>query len=118
MGEPVILTAEQLSDGVCRAIGDTSKVHLNRDGVPLSLRPIVHYAEFWGRVDDWERGALLRSAGEGLRRNLKDVVIHYEEPLEEWLLAVSTDSGPLSDEFVAFTAMLMAADCLPDPRLK
>jgi hypothetical protein len=68
------------------------------------------YAEFWGFADDWTREDLVERAPLEVKRNLKDVVAIFDRKLDDWLAGPEAAGPHFSDEYVAFTAMRMAAD--------
>jgi hypothetical protein len=79
-------------------------------GTPSKLRPIMHYAAIWGISDDGYRSALVGSAPQKLRQNLKWIVISFEDTLEEWLAGPEADNPNPTKAYVAFSSMLMASD--------
>ena len=78
--------------------------------VPKNLRHLMHYAEFWGISDDWERQNLVIQAPEKVKNNLKLVIEEHDDELDVWLAGPEAASSNPSDAYVAFSAMRMAAD--------
>lgn len=105
-----ILTAEQMR----QLYGDFYKrgAHhrLDRSKVPRKLWPLITYAEFWGVEDDWAREDLVDDAPAEIKHNLKQVVESYDDDFDDWLAGPEADDDPLSDEYIAFTTLRMAAD--------
>jgi hypothetical protein len=89
-----------------------ANLQLDRTKVPDSVWPQLPYAEFWGIADDWTRESLVKAAPPEVQRNLKHAVTTFEDALEEWLLGPEADRRNPSDEYVAFAAMIMAADSI------
>jgi hypothetical protein len=83
---------------------------LDQEQVPRPLWPLIPYAAFWGIVDDWERESLVRKAPLDVRENLKAIVAANDDLLDEWLAGSESSSPNPSQEYVAFSAMRMAAD--------
>jgi hypothetical protein len=85
------------------------KLRLNREKVPENFWPLLAYAEFWGISDDSTRESLIKHASSAVRHNLKTVVAAYDGALDAWLAGPEADDTTPSDEYVAFSAMRMAA---------
>lgn len=77
---------------------------------PSGLRGIAHYAALWGVSDDGCRSDLIRRSSIELRRNLTLVVKAHEEWLEEWLAGPEAAGPDFTDAYIAYSALLMAAD--------
>ena len=87
-----------------------AKLRLDRAKVPESVWPLLPYAAFWGAADDWTRESLVKAAPPEVQRNLKHAVATFENALDEWLLGPEVDRRNPSDEYIAFAALIMAAD--------
>ena len=85
-------------------------IHLIPTNVPEKLRHLVPYAELWGVGDDLIRDYMVRSAPREAIDELKLMVQVHDDLLDEWLAGPAADSPNPSDEYLAFTAMRMAAD--------
>jgi hypothetical protein len=107
---PEILSAEQMQRRYGSFYNNSPKVYLDRNKVPEACWPLLPYAEFWGIADDSMRGRLVKHAPQDIQLNLKEAVSAFDNPLDEWLTGPEAEDANLSDEFVAFTAMTMAAD--------
>lgn len=107
---PDILSAEEMKQWYDHFYESSPKVRLNRANVPEQLWPLLPYAEFWGIADDWTREDLIEQAPADVQRNLKAVITSYNSDLEEWLAGPEASNRNPSDEYVAFAAMIMAAD--------
>ena len=77
--------------------------------MPSRFWPLIPYAEFWGLDEDAERDRLVKDAPAVVKLNLKSVVKLYDESLDEWLAGPEADEENPSHEYVAFSAMRMAA---------
>lgn len=73
---------------------------------PSGLRGIAHYAALWGVSDDGCRSDLIRRSSIELRRNLTLVVKAHEE----WLAGPEAAGPDFTDAYIAYSALLMAAD--------
>lgn len=107
---PDILSAEQMKQRYGSFYDQSPKVQLDQRNVPERFRPLLPYAEFWGIADDWTREGLVDQAPPEVKENLREVVTRVDKALDEWLAGPEADNPKLSDEYIAFTAMRMAAD--------
>ncbi len=111
MGDsPNILSADQMQRLYGSFYESSPKLHLDSSKVPQQLRPLLPYAEFWGVADDWTREELVEKAPADVQENLKDVVASFDKSFDDWLAGPEADDPSLSDEYIAFTALRMAAD--------
>jgi hypothetical protein len=78
--------------------------------VPHELWPLLPYAEFWGVSDDSIRELLIQRAEPEVQANLKNVIAAFNDDLETWLAGKDADNPSPSPEYLAFSAMRMAAD--------
>jgi len=85
------------------------KLRLDPKNVPRQFWPLVPYAEFWGICDDCERERLLEQAPPHVQANLNEVVATFDNAMDEWLAGPEADAPHSSDEYIAFSAMRMAA---------
>lgn len=86
----------------------TASIDLSR--VPGPLHALVPYAEFWGISDDWAREELVAKAPPAVQENFKAVIASFDDELDNWLAGEEADSTTPTKEYVAFSAMRMAAD--------
>ncbi len=107
---PEILDAERMRERYGSFYNASPKVHLDQRQIPARLWPLLPYAEFWGIADDLTREILVEQAPRDVQLNLKDVVSAFEDALEEWLVRSKANKPHPSGEYVAFAAMIMAAD--------
>ncbi len=105
-----LLSAEQLKRWYGSFYKNSPKTRLERANIPEQLWPLIPYAEFWGIADDWTREDLVEQAPSEVQRNLKAVIHSYNNDLEAWLAGSEASNRNPSDEYVAFAAMVMAAD--------
>jgi hypothetical protein len=85
-------------------------INLDRRRVPEALRPLIPYAEVWGIADDLIRHDLVRKTPRHVALRLKDIVERYDDLLDEWLAGPEASSRKPTPEYVAFSAMRIAAD--------
>lgn len=105
-----VLTAEEMQGWYGRFYNQSPGQSLDPANVPENLRLLLPYAEFWGILDDWTRENLVAAAPEAVKRNLASLVKRFDDQFDDWLAGPEANSDPLSDEYVAFTALRMAAD--------
>lgn len=85
-------------------------IRLDPGNVPENLRHLVPYAEFWGVGDDLIRDDMFRRAPREAIADLKRVIEAHEDLLDDWLAGPEAESSEPSAEYLAFSAMRMAAD--------
>ncbi len=109
---PDILSADEMKRWYGSFYDRGSKSHLDPRKVPKRYWPLLPYAEFWGIADDWARDALVKDAPAEVRLNLKQVVGPFDTALDEWLAGPEADGPEFSSEYIAYSAMRRAADCV------
>jgi hypothetical protein len=107
---PDVLDAHQIRQRYGTFYDASPKVRLDQANVPRHLWPLLPYAEFWGIADDLAREDLVEQAPGDVQQNLKEVITAFETALEDWLTGPEASDRKPSDEYVAFAAMIMAAD--------
>ena len=85
------------------------KLQLSPGKVPLDLRPYIDWAAYWGVSDDIDREVLLKDAPEEALKDLRNVVDQIHDDLNEWLAGPAANAEPPSAEYIAFSAMRLAA---------
>lgn len=83
---------------------------LDSSQVPAGLRHLIPLAERYGITDDFDREALVTASSPEEIAALKAVVARHDDELDDWLAGPEADEPPYSDEYLAFSAMRMAAD--------
>ena len=110
MGEtPDILSAEQMKRWYGSFYDRSPMLDLDQRKVPEEFWPLLPYAEFWGVADDLTREILVKQAPADVQHNLKEAVAAFDNALDEWLAGPEADDPNPSDEYIAFSAMRMAA---------
>lgn len=110
MGEAEkVLSAKEMESFYGDFYMRSPRVRINQEVIPPQVRPLIPYAEFWGVTDDIARDTLEDEAPPHVRQNLKAVVARYNNALDEWLAGPAADHPPFSPEYIAFSAMTMAA---------
>jgi hypothetical protein len=89
---------------------DPGKPLLDAERVPESLRLLIPYAELWGMPDDCYREEMIEKAPREAIEELKAVIRQFNDELNKWLAGDESYSPKPSCEYVAFSAMRMAAD--------
>lgn len=85
---------------------------LNPAHIPEAVRYLIPHAQIWGVADDTLRTAMLKKAAPDALAELKRMIIDVDDVLDEWLAGPEADHPEPSDEYVAFSAMRMAADAI------
>jgi hypothetical protein len=83
---------------------------LNPAKVPLELRELIPLAEQYGITDDVDRERRVLSASPAEIAELKTAITRHEDELDAWLAGSEADKPTFSAEYLAFSAMRMAAD--------
>ena len=78
--------------------------------VPASLRHLIALAQKFGVSDDLAREAIVSSASMTEIEALKQAVQANDALLEAWLAGPEATGPCFSNEYIAFSAMRMAAD--------
>jgi hypothetical protein len=107
---PEILSAEQMKRLYGRFYDRSPRLQLDRRRVPEKFWPLLPYAEFWGIADDLMREILVKEAPPDVQHNLKQAVAVFDNAMDEWLAGPESDNTIFSDEYIAYSAMRMAAD--------
>jgi hypothetical protein len=107
---PEVLSAALMKQFYGNFYESGPNLQLDKTRIPEQFWPLIQYAEFWGASDDWKREDLVRSAPADVLQSLKHVVAAFDNAMDEWLAGPEADDRPPSEEYVAFTAMRMAAD--------
>jgi len=103
------MSADQLQKYYGRFYLRSSKLILDRRYVPKELWPLIPYAEFWGTTDEVTREELVEQAPTEIRQNLKQVVFAFKADWDAWLAGPDAKSRTPTNEYVAFSTLVMAA---------
>lgn len=85
-------------------------MHLDHRRVPPAVRPVLALAELWGISDDYEREDAVRRATVDDLQELVAAVDSLDSDFWEWLSGPASSERRPSTEYVAITALTMAAD--------
>lgn len=110
MPEPVVYTLTEMKGAYGSFFDCGSSLTLDQRRIPQKLWPLIPYAGFWGIADDWARETLVRKAPKAVQQNLKVIIAAYDDDLDEWLAGEEASNSRPSPEYIAFSAMRMAAD--------
>ena len=91
---------------------DRAVLPLNPKNVPKSLRHLIPLAQRWGECDDIIREDINKKSSKQERKALKQAIAENIELLEQWLAGPKAAGPTFSKEYIAFSAMVMAADTL------
>lgn len=83
---------------------------LDPQRVPASLHHLISLAQSFGVADDLAREAIVSSASMKEIEALKLAVQASEKLLDAWLAGPEAAGPYFSNEYIAFSAMRMAAD--------
>ncbi|TWU44430.1 hypothetical protein [Rubripirellula reticaptiva] len=85
---------------------------LDPNQIPTSLHSLIYYAELYGISDDGYRQQVLDALNDVERDEFTVSVALFDEQLDAWLAGPDADSLRPTKEYIAFSAMRMAADTL------
>ena len=80
--------------------------------VPPQLHCLIGLAEKFGVADDRTREALIASCSLEERQALKESVRRLDDEFDLWLAGPEAAGPEYSDEYIAYSALRMAADCI------
>lgn len=104
-----IWSAEEIRQRYGDFYDRSPQLQLDKGAIPERFWPLIPYAEFWGIADDVTREELVIQAPFEVKRNFRDVITNLNADLNEWLAGPEADNPDPSPEYVAFSAMRMAA---------
>lgn len=105
-----LLSVEEMRNKYGLVSENRPALRLNREKVPEKLRHLIPYAEVWGVGDDLVRDDMVRKAPKQVVDELKRVIELNEDLLDDWLGGEEANNPNPSREYLAFSAMRMAAD--------
>ncbi len=109
-GDFELLSVAEMREKYDLTAENRPEIRLDPERVPLALRGLIPHAEVWGIKDDLVRDDFVRRAPEEAIEELKRIIELYEDPLDEWLAGPEVDGPHHTEEYLAFSAMRMAAD--------
>jgi hypothetical protein len=92
------------------------EIHLDPSRVPDGLRHLIPLAERFGISDDLIRDDFLAKTPKAELLEMKKIVYQHQDLFERWLAGPQSSGPTFSDEYVAFTCLLMSADSVQEPR--
>lgn len=108
--EPIDNTLQQMRDSYGAFVDSVTLVELDPNKVPGNLVPYLPYAALWGVTDDLEREQRVENAPAEAKQDLVKTVQLIDDLLDDWLAGDEANANTPSAEYVAFSAMRMAAD--------
>jgi hypothetical protein len=105
-----LLTANQMLERYGSFYEAVEKVSIDRQHVQHDLWALIPYAELWGVADDLLREQRVQNAPTIAVQDLVVAVRDNDDLLDHWLAGDEADHPNPSHEYVAFSAMRMAAD--------
>lgn len=85
-------------------------MNLRPSKIPLQLHPLIGLAEKFGLADDNVREHVVANSSMEERLSIKDAVEKYDDDFDLWLAGPEAAGPEYSDEYIAFSALRMAAD--------
>ena len=110
MNENSILSSDEMKRLYGSFYEQTAGVVFDESDVPAEVHLLIPYARFWGLSDDELRDHLVQIAPAGAAVNMKHAVMAFEDELERWLAGSQAPSDAPTEAYVAFSALMMAAD--------
>lgn len=107
-----VLTADEMRRKYGLVASNRPVIRLDPAKVPEKLRHLIPYAELWGVGDDLMRDDIVRTAPAEALADLKRIVLENEDLIDEWLAGPAADVPDPSDEYLAYSAMRIAADSI------
>lgn len=83
---------------------------LCRENVPEEFWHLIPLALKYGLSDDGYRGKALQTIDANEKSKLKSFLEEYDDNLDSWLSGPEADRPHYSNEYIAFSALRMAAD--------
>jgi succinate dehydrogenase flavin-adding protein (antitoxin of CptAB toxin-antitoxin module) len=83
---------------------------LLQENVPEEFWKLIPLAQKYGLSDDGYRSELLQTINENERLKLKSFLEEYDDKLDSWLAGPEANGPQYSNEYIAFSALRMAAD--------
>jgi len=83
---------------------------LDSEKVPEPFRHLIPLAEKYGISDDGYRSDLIESLGEAELQECAAFLDSYDAVLDDWLAGPEARADSFSKEYIAFSALGMAAD--------
>jgi len=85
-------------------------MNLRPTKIPVQLHHLISLAEKYGHADDWTREDVVANCSAEERRSLKEAIEECDDEFDLWLAGPEADGPEYSDEYIAFSALRMAAD--------
>ena len=85
-------------------------MNLQPSKIPFTLHPLIGLAERYGIADDWTREDMIAKCTQLERRSLKEAIKEWDDDFDSWLAGPEAAGPEFSDEYIAFSALRMAAD--------
>lgn len=105
-----VLPAEEMRNRYGLFAENRPTVSLNPVNVPTALQSLIPFAEYFGVSDDLIRSDVLRKAPPEKLQEMREAVHRHEMDLEAWLAGPAAEGPNYSAEYIAFSALVMAAD--------
>jgi hypothetical protein len=105
-----ILPTAQLREKYGLTAENRPTITLNPRRVPASLRPLIPLVEIFGISDDLIREDVVSKSPREATLQLKWAVEKYADELDQWLAGSEAAANKPSQEYVAFSAMRIAAE--------
>jgi hypothetical protein len=85
-------------------------MNLRPSNIPPQLHHLIPLAEKYGIADDRTREDLIGTCSQNQRRSLKEAVQECDDEFDLWLSGPEAAGPEYTNEYIAFSALRMAAD--------
>ena len=83
---------------------------LEPENIPVDCRVYIALAEKYGIIDDGYRIDVVSKLDNEEKTELAEFLSLYPESLDDWLCGPESKANNPSQEYITFTALIMAAD--------
>jgi len=85
-------------------------MNLQPSKIPVQLHHLIGLAEKFGLADDEAREDVVAKSSVEERQSMKDAVEKHDDEFDLWLAGPEVAGPEYTDEYIAFSALRMAAD--------
>jgi hypothetical protein len=109
-GDYEILPASEMRAKFGLTAENRPTIVLDAAKVPAGLRPLIPLAEKFGISDDLIREDVVAKTSAADLQAMRRVVAAHDDAFDEWLAGPEAGGPVFSNEYIAFSALRMAAD--------
>lgn len=85
-------------------------IKLCKDNIPKEFWQLIPLAQIYGVSDDCYRSELIETISAQDKLKLKEFLERFNGKLDEWLAGPESNGPEFTEEYIAFSALRMAAD--------